>query len=163
MCDPWMNSYFISIFTSFISSFLGSGLKRVNHLCFDTHGNFLLLPLLHPPSSLSLMAQIPVLRPKSQPWGPNLTFKVQTKALRSKTQQKGPDWNNKAEIGSQGRNLGLQARILALRLGLEPWGWILGFKTGNWALILQLERGWRRRRRRKRRRRRRRKFTYVKA
>ena len=37
----------------------------------------------------------------------------------------------------QGWDLGLQARIVALRLGFGPRGWDLCLETGIWGLILE--------------------------
>ena len=83
---------------------------------FTHMGNFLLLLLLllllrtPPPSKPSLEAQIPVLRPKSHPQGPNS--------------------NPKAQIPVS-RDLGLKTGIWASRLGYGPPGWDMGLEAGG--------------------------------
>ena len=73
----------------FYNSFLGSGPEGVDDLCFHTYGGFSPPSPPPPPSptspflnsqsrgtNSSLEAQIPVLRPKSQPQGPNPSLKA---------------------------------------------------------------------------------------
>ena len=52
----------------------GSGPEGVDDLCFHTYGEF---SPAYSPSNASLEAQIPILRPKSQPGGPNPCLKAQ--------------------------------------------------------------------------------------
>ena len=102
----------------------------------------------------SLEAQIPVSRPKSQPWG---SFP----SSRLKSHPQGPNPTHEAQIPASKRDLSIEDGIWASRVGLRPWDWDWGHNTRIWALRLGFE--WGDVRRRKMRRRRRRKFSCVKA
>ena len=101
-----------NVLTQLFHLLLGSGPEGVDDICFHTCGGF------SPPSSstfppptsnLSLDDQIPVLRPKSQPRGPNPCFEAQIPDLRPKSQP-------------QVLNPSLKAQIPALRSKFQPWG-----------------------------------------
>ena len=100
------------------------------------------------------------------PWRPMstaVTKKKETKNqnvlerdIRERRKRRKIDYG-KLGSGPSGQDLGLEARIWALRLGFGPRDWDLGLKTGNWASRLGFEGGGRR----KRKRRRRKNFPYV--
>ena len=95
---------------------------------FQHMGDFLLLLLLllrpPPPSwlrslpqgqNLSPDAQIPALRSKSQPWGPNPSLGV-----------------TEIRLEPHGWDLGLKTGIWAKKLGFGPHGWDLALETWIW-------------------------------
>ena len=101
-----------SILVKKLVSFLGSGLKGDDDLCFHISRNFSFFSyILFPTSRLisqprGLETQISVLRLKSLPQGPNQSLEAKIPSLRS------PDWD-----------LVLKAKIWASRLRYGPGGW----------------------------------------
>ena len=118
-----------------------------------TYGGFFTLspsPPLSPSPlpNLSIKAQIPALRSKSQPCSPNPILEAQITLGDSRMGfgPRGRDlglktgiWVPKLGFGPQGWDLGLKAGIWASRLGFGPQGWDLGLKAGIWALRLRSE------------------------
>ena len=123
--------------------FLSSGPKGVDDIFFHTYGEF--SPSPPPPPSLPPQISFsrrkfqswgpnPVLRHIFQPWGPN-------PSLKAKILAGGPDPSLEAQISASRSGSGLLAEIWTLWLGLGPQGWdlglqarILAFRLGFWPL-----------------------------